>query len=221
VKDILEVRDQRLSGVLADFVYCAGCKVVDRDRNRGVFGYKCPLCGYPSTLASFYFPAAVWSLVDLIQGSYHLGEKPASAGVQTDDSLKDQRLAVVVFFCTLGEVLLHHFLKEYMSSQGLPTRLQERLLNDNRFVNERVEKLFPALTGIKWKDAVQSLTKDSKIDYEKTVRFFRDTAQKRNTLLHQGDKLVIQASLPTQCMRHIWPLLCLFVALHNRYLVGL
>src|SRR4051794_18096927 len=82
------------------------------------------------------------------------------------------KLGVVVYFCTLGEVLLEHFLRELMCALQLPTGVRDRILNDNLFSKERVEKVFPSLVGEKWNAVVKELCKSSKLDYEETVRFY-------------------------------------------------
>lgn len=216
--DLLEIRTQRLSTLLADFMICESCGIVDREHERMRVGYACPRCGVPGQGATAYFPMSVISLIDLMQEFYH-GRTNLEADEEQMTSPKgNHRLAVVIFFCTLGEVLLEHFFKGLMSHIGLSRLIQERLLNDNIFVKQRVEKLFPALTGVRWKPAVKMLAKGKQLDYLKATEFYEDAVEKRNLFLHKGNKWAIPKDMPENCLRQIWPLVNLFVALHNKFL---
>jgi len=216
--DILEIRNQRLSTLLADFNICESCKIVDRNRNRMEVGYRCPRCGAAGRGGTLYFSLSVFSLIDLMQDFYHLNQEAVSHSEDlTDQNKSDHRLAVVIFYCTLAEVLLLHFLEQCMFEMGVPNQIQERLLDDNPFVNQRVEKLFPTLTGIKWNKAVELLEEGTDLNYAETVAFSKRASIARNDFLHRGNKYAIPQDMPEQCIRHIRPLVSLFVALHNEY----
>jgi hypothetical protein len=77
--------------------------------------------------------------------------------------------------------------------------------------------VFPALTGSKWNKVITSLGTASKVDYADTVDFHRRAMDARNELLHRGDELAIAPGMAKQCIQHTWPLLLLFVDLHNKY----
>lgn len=215
--DILEIRSQRLSTLLADFIICESCGIVDRDQERSRVGYECSSCGIPSHGATYYFPISVSSLIDLMQEFYHSKKQEATPLSEAPAKQKESnhQLAVVIFFCTLGEVLLQHFLEQCMCKMGLPHEIQDRLLNDNLFVKQRVEKLFPTLTGVKWNETVAMLSERGELDYVETTEFYQRTSRARNEFLHRGNKWAIPQGMPEQCIRHIWPLVCLFVELHN------
>jgi hypothetical protein len=219
--DVLEIRGQPLSTLLADFMICQSCHVVDRDQERMRVGYPCPHCGVSGNGARGYFSISVHSLIDLMQEFYHMKEELDSHSdeMPVRQQRGNHRLAVVIFFCTLGEVLLAHFLEQLMSHTGLSRSIQERLLNDNIFVKQRVEKLFPALTGVRWKVAVKTLTKGKQLDYLKATEFYEEVVEKRNLFLHKGNKWAIPKDMPENCVRQIWPLVNLFVGLHNKYVV--
>jgi len=150
--DILEVRDQELSTLLSNFMICTSCVFVDRDLDRMKVGYPCPQCNVVSTGAELYFPVVVSTLIDLMQEFYQLthGANVGSAQISKIQNQSNHQLAVVIFFCTLIEVLLQHFLERCMSRMGLPHKIQERLLKDNISVNRRFRKLFPTLIGAEW-----------------------------------------------------------------------
>lgn len=143
--DILEIRDQELSTLLSAFMICTSCEIVDLDQERERVGYQCPRCGVVGNGALLYFPMSIHTLIDLMQEFYHLKQGPDvdSDEVSSIQNKGNHQLAVVIFFCTLVEVLLQHFLEQRMSRMGLPQEIQERLLNDNMFVKQRIQKLFP------------------------------------------------------------------------------
>jgi hypothetical protein len=88
---------------------------------------------------------------------------------------------------------------------------------DNNSHSKRLENLFPSLVGIKWKEAISELSKTSTLDYRKLDRSITEIVRWRNTFLHQGYKVAIKAEMAEGCMRNIWPLLNLYVELHNRF----
>jgi len=220
--DVLDIRGQPLSTLLADFMICQSCRVVDRDQKRMRVGYPCPRCRVSGNGARGYFSISVHSLIDLMQEFYHIKDERDYHSDKTPvrQQKGNHRLAVVIFFCTLGEVLLEHFLEHLMLRTGLPRSIQKRLLDDNIFVKQRVEKLFPALTGVRWKVAVRTLTKGKQLDYLKATEFYEEVVEKRNLFLHQGNKWAISKEMPEKCLRQIWPMLNLFVGLHNSYVAG-
>jgi hypothetical protein len=168
----------------------------------------------------YYFPISVSSLIDLMQEFYHLKQEATPhSETPVEQKESNHQLAVVIFFCALAEVLLQHFLEQCMSKMGLPHEIQDRLLNDNPFVKQRVEKIFPVLTGVKWNKAMAILSEYVKLNYVEVTEFHKRTSRARNEFLHKGSKWAIPQDMPEQCIRRIWPLVCLFVALHNKYVI--
>jgi hypothetical protein len=215
--DILDIRHQSLSLLLADFFLCQSCGIVDGDENRIKVGSLCSRCGAPSPSAHHYFPLPALSLIDLMQEFYHT--PPPGPMNETFPPEQNHKLAVVIFFCTLGEVLLQHFLEEGLYKLRIPYDVQSRLLEDHLFVKQRVDKVFPLVTGNKkWKASVKMLSKRGSMDYTETVAFYETAADKRNLFLHRGNKWAIADEMPEQCMQHIQPLLYLFVDLHNEFI---
>lgn len=218
--DILEIRDQKLSTLLSFFMICTSCKIVDSDINRTKVGYKCPRCGIAGDGGRGYFPGSVHSLIDLMQEFYHLKKQGFNEDSEMPHTQSEgnHQLAVVILFCTLGEVLLQHFLETLMSSMGLSQKIQERLLNDNLTVKQRVQKLFPTLTGAKWNETVGKLSEKVELNYIETIGFYKHTRKKRDYFLHRGSKWVIPKDMPEKCLRQIWPIANLFVSLHNEFI---
>ncbi len=215
---ISEITRQSLSTLVAGFYACQFCGVVDRERRRQEVGYPCPRCGNKGEGGSLHFGLSIHALINLMQESFHQESTQSS---RLPGSGNAHKLAVVIFFCTLGEVLLLHFLRELMYALQLPTSVQERILNDNLFSKKRVEKVFPSLVDEKWATVVKELSKNSKLDYEKTVKFYLQAVEARNSFLHAGNKWAVLKGMPEECMEEIWPLMNLHAELHNRFVPAL
>jgi hypothetical protein len=69
------------------------------------------------------------------------------------------KLAVVIFFTTLREVLLNQLLFDLMLVQKIPDKISGLLFSDNLAHKQRLDKLFPSLTGVKWKSAIREINK--------------------------------------------------------------
>lgn len=87
-------------------------------------------------------------------------------------------------------------------------------------MNQRVEKLFPSLTGFTWKNTLDILENSSIYNYEETSRFCEDIRKARNEFLHEGNKFAIRQEMSKQCILHIEPLINMFVDLHNKFISG-
>ena len=210
--EITDINFQPLSSLLLDFYICPSCKVIDKDENRALDGHPCSSCGKASHGARQYFSPSVIALVDLVQEYFQL-----SKGDQSTNKDK-HRLAAVIFFCTLGEVLLENFLVECMAKQDISRQVQKRLLDDSQFAKQRIEKLFPLFTGISWKSAIENLDNQSELNYSETVSFYLDVVKKRNKILHKGNVWSISSEISRECIDKMWPLINMFVALHNEYI---
>ncbi len=214
--DVTDVTTQPLSTLVADFFVCNCCGIVDRDEERCLKGRPCSACGDPSRGGHSYWGMRVDALIDLIQEAYHRPESPDWAP-WLNAAVASHRLAVVIFFCTLGEVLLDHLLIECMLALKIPPKVRDRLLEDNLSAKQRVDRLFPTLTGSSWRKAVSNLDPGSKLAYSATVAFYLDVVEQRNTLLHSGGVWAVQPKMPQECLRRISPLLNLFGALHDAF----
>jgi hypothetical protein len=216
--EITEVVTDSLGHVLNSFYICQACRIVDRDDDRMIVGHPCSNCGVPSPAGRSYFRSPVFSMIDLMQEFYHAKHDKQVYTVRDHlDSTHNARLAVVIFFVSLGEALLDHLLNELMGAHGLPDGVRERLMTDNNSHSRRLENLFPSLVGVKWKEAMSELSKASTLDYRKLDRSITEIVRSRNTFLHQGHKVGIKVEMAEGCMRNIWPLLNLYVELHNRF----
>jgi len=166
-----------------------------------------------------YFDMTVGAIADLVAEFYPLPppDSPPSTTPITDPP-ESHRLAILVFFCTLGEILLQHYLERCMLKLGLPVEIQERLLQDNLFPKQRIKRLFPILTGATWQVAVKTASKSANSEFENTVAFYLEATEKRNQLLHVGNKWLVPPDMAKQCFNQMDSLIGLFVELHNVYL---
>jgi hypothetical protein len=133
----------------------------------------------------------------------------------------DSQLGTVVYFSTLGEVLFGNLLWEVMAALELTHGVADRLLDDNPYPKQRAEKLFPSLTATKWKDALQAASTTSGMDFVETFRFYLTVVDARNSLLHAGNKWAVNPDMPAECMKHVEPMLSLFVELHKNCVLAI
>ena len=216
--DVTDIKTQRLGLVLDNFCICQECHIVDTDHDRSEVGHPCSKCGEPSRAGRSYFSISVYSLINLMQEFYHAKYK-----ITDEDSIYElqdadnAKLAVIIFFTTLREVLMNNFLRQMEIAFDLPESVSKRLFSDNRTYNKKMNKLFPSLTGMKWKKAIAEINKKDNIDYQKVDRFVERVVKVRNDFLHKGIKYVIKPEMPKECIQYILPLLNLYVALHNKF----
>ena len=156
--------------------------------------------------------------MDLMQEFYHARPQKVKESVLFQYAHgNNHHLAVVIFFCTFFDLLLEHFLRQKMIAGKLPFEIQDRLLEDNRYTPQRIDRLFPTLTGTKWPAAVSLMRSRVELDYEGSVAFYNQVREIRNRLIHEGAQWIMPAEMPQQCIENLHPLVSLFVALHNEY----
>lgn len=198
---------------------CAVCAYVYHENTPAVPSYRCPRCGNDSEGGDPYFVVTISEIADLISHFYPLPDLDVHPVVFPPEPSRANSLAILVFYCTLGEILLEHFIERAMTKLALPRQVQERLLDDHRYARQRVEKLFPVLCGVKWKKAINEVSKSSTDNLEAAATFYLEAAEHRNRLLHLGNTWQPPPNIAKQCFDQIVPLIRLFVALHNGYLV--
>jgi hypothetical protein len=223
--DITEIKHQSLGPVLADFHICQHCHIVDRDSDRIMVGHPCSNCEKPSPSGRGYFNLSVHSLINLMQEFFHKDQSEETGPSCSDSRLygilskKNSKVAVIVFFVTLREILLENLLYDLMIAQELPGNVCKRLFADSPTHRQRLENLFPSLAGVTWKMALNTVNKKCELDYVALDSFVRNIVNARNKFLHKGSKYAITEKMAEECLRNIWPLLNLHVYLHNEYVV--
>jgi hypothetical protein len=165
-----------------------------------------------------FYSVVIPSLIDSIQDFYFLHDRSEVRGGTVAVSLQtNPHIVIPLLFCTLAEVALEDFLHALMRKQGLPLPATIKLLKEHLSGRQRRLKLFPRLTSRSWDDALAELRQASQIDFPKTFAFYREVNHARNRFLHAGAQWAIKPNHPQGCIDHIWPLLKLFVGLHNRF----
>ena len=161
-------------------------------------------------------------VVNLLEDAYTVGESfessagPDSGGYYPGRSQDSSYLAVVLFFCTLGEILLEHLVALKTLRLDLPQQLQDRLFADNLGIKSRIDKLFPAMfDGVTFMEALSRVRSSTGIDYKSTVDTYREANSFRNHLLHRGAAWKLDDQLPDRCFAATSDLLAMYAAMHN------
>jgi hypothetical protein len=218
--ELSEIRHQSLHTLVTKAYVCAGCAIVDSNDERYRVGFECPCCGDKSHGALSYFSLPVHAVVDLMQEVFHLGlDAPmgSSARAEPSESATNHRLAIVVYYSTFSELLLEHTIRELMIARNVRRAIQDRMLVDHPFAKARVEKLFPALADMKWKDAIVQVS-IADTSFSEIVAFTVEVITARNTFLHQGNRWAVRETLPRECINATRALVNLHVALHNAFI---
>lgn len=162
-----------------------------------------------------YFEISIRVLIDLMQEAYH--SQPRRSTEEEEPSYEAHNVSVVLFFCTLREVLLNWLIQHLFWALKIPERVQERLLADSSTYRQKQNNLLPSLIGQKWRAAVESTSHDAALDYVELDGFMQKAVEARNKFMHEGRHWGIDREKATGCIDHIWPLLNLYVELHNKY----
>lgn len=215
--DVTEVKSQKLSLLLADFQLCRHCQIVDRDLNRLRVGYECPVCSTPSPGGMMYFGLSIHTLINLMQEAFHAASQIHDELTEITIETDAHNISVVLFFCTLREILLNHLIGELCQAHKIPESIHKRLIADNRLHTQKQERLLPSLVGKKWKELIQEQNQQAQIDYEALNDFLQKAVKARNKFTHEGSKWGIDRQLAVGCIRQISPLLNFYVGVHNSY----
>ena len=187
---------------------------MDRDHERGRMGRLCSHCSTEGECGRLAFPGNINLLVDLAQEMFHY---EALAGSRVEYRPQGRDVGTVLILCSLREALLINFFVENLLAKKVERQLIERLLNDNRSTNQRLNKLFPSVVGVKWKQAIESLSDKHAMNFSDVSSLMEEAAKERNNFLHEGSPWRISRDLPKRCIDSLFVWMSLFVALHNQY----
>jgi hypothetical protein len=208
----------KISSLVSLFSMCRDCQVVDTFLDRIRVGTPCPTCHSPSKGGLIYFNVPILGLVDLIQEAY--GAIPLHAGESSfpENPEMTHSISVIVFFSTLREALLVRLIDELMICQNLSIELQDRLYKDYNSHNERLFKLFPALAGLTWDDALKTIQTQTGRDFSSVSDTLKEIADIRNRFIHKVNYFGITYHDASKCIENLYPTFELFVALHNLFI---
>lgn len=212
MKSLAEVDNQPASTVACSHLTCASCAIVDKDWDRMRRGHVCSVCGESSECGRLHFPISIHILVDLIQQAYH-SQSPTGPL----DGPNGADVGTVLYFCTLREALLNHFLIGHLRAQNVPVALIEKLLDDNRLASQKFGGLFASATGKKWPEAVSHVSASTGNTFEPVSQLMRRAAEVRNQFLHEGAAWSMTRAFSTECINAVPFMVELFVALHNGF----
>lgn len=212
------LNEQRfLADMALSYKACRHCHVADVDRRIARFGNKCRVCGLETDGASSFFDLNIALMLDLLQESFRaaLRIKNDPQSLSTT-AVHAQYSSTVIFFRAIKEALLERFVTNYFSVFRVPVSLSKRLLNEFDTDSRRRDILFPALTSLKWKQAITLLTSKN-LDFSKLNKFLKTETDERNKLLHEADHFRIDFDLAKDCLTNLELLLQMFVGLHNKF----
>ncbi len=179
-------------------------------------GFNCSRCKGRSKGTIQFFTFGVMSLAHLMLEYHNINASP-SDNLKIFPSLNsNHRLAIVVFYSSLGEVLFDDFLSHLMIKQNIPDALQDRLLSSDSMTEKL--SLFHNLTDTKFSDIVKQLSRQSRIDYTNIISFYQKLRHNRNRLIHRGNIFAVTEKMQNQCLTDAYGLMKLFIDLHNKYI---
>ncbi|RJR08366.1 hypothetical protein C4588_05850 [Candidatus Parcubacteria bacterium] len=217
------------------FIICDNCQLVKHNSEFRYEGkYKCPNCNRIWAAGTLFFDIRITGLLKIIRHLHKIPpidtktkycsyiSKKCDMGIDkkiTDEYL--HQLPIIVFFCSLGEVLLLHFFEKLMFKKGIKSDEQDKYFSKHLSISKRVQDLFPKLVEVTWLEAMNEISKNSNYDHNKTSGFYLKVNKVRNLFLHEGIKWAIEDDMPEKCMEYRSPLLHLFVDLHNKYIADI
>lgn len=217
--DILEsIKYDNLSVKAMEYYQCEHCRVVDKEDYRLTVGAPCRVCQKPGEGPMPFFDVAIVSIIGLIQEAFcAIPEAPKNVWEYPEESERAHSGATIVFFCTLKELLLERFLDHYAYALKLPKGVIKRLQEDNDSHSRRLNNLFPSLIGLTWEKAIAAIDPSGEKRYADLSTFLKDVSDKRNRLLHVGADWDMTKPMAETCIRYLFPLLELYVQLHNSF----
>lgn len=208
---------EELEHVLDGWQICEFCKIVDKDRNRSTYGHNCSVCGEPSRGGFMFFDISVSIIIDLIKEAFASEHKVEYPDTFLEYELNTHYISVLLFFCTLRELLLNSLIKDLCVAQSIPENIYNRLTSDNKLHIQKQDKLFKSLTGSKWVAALEELDKDKNNNYVELNENIKRLVQLRNSFTHNGIIWDISQEIGFECVTYIPQLIHMYVHLNNKY----
>ncbi len=185
---------------------CEKCNYIHMGHDMLTPGYKCENCNTPSRGGTAFFNYNINILIDLMQDLYNAEQ------INDDFSLEKKQISVIIFYTTIGEMLMDQLLSNLINKNCKNKNLQNKLINDSQSFNKKLE-LFKLLTVEKFDDSVKSFNNN----FLQIIEFYREVRDARNEFLHNGKSYLIEDEMPKQCLDNVMGLVILFVELNNKY----
>jgi hypothetical protein len=212
MSELAEIDGQAASALVCDFMICARCGTVDREKSRLEVNSDCPACQKPAGFAQLYYPINVRILVNLMQQTYH-SSSPADPvpGPQASE------IGTIIFFCTLRESLLNHFLSSLLRARRKPAPEIEKIFKDNKSAGRKFGRLFTKVVENSWEDAVAEASRLADKDFQPLSDLMKNAVVIRNKFMHEGAGWMATREVAASCINNSFSLFELFVSLHNAY----
>lgn len=208
---LAEVEGQAASTIVCNYMVCRSCSFVEPADS--LVGRPCSACNRSGGVALLYFPINIRVLVDLVQEAFH-----SYSSTEAKSGPDASSVGVLLFFSTLRETLLDHFLLSMLRKKQVDQSLIERLFHDNKQANQKFNNLFPAVTGDKWEEAVKAASTREGIDYQPVSNLMKTASKIRNGFLHEGRGCRATRDMARLCLNSLPYMTSLFVALNNIYI---
>jgi len=195
------------------------CRKCSRIRNLEPYSssYQCDTCGSNEQYPNSFFDLNLLLMIDLMQDSYITATSLVPASKDEPIPAEQARLAsVVVYFCTVKELMLHRFLSHLLDQFPLPVSFLEHWDKHYFTYSQRREKLLPALLGVNWEKLLTTLTAPNH-DFPAMSAFLKKATDARDNLLHEGDHFDIDPNHARGCLENLFPLMEFYALLHNKY----
>lgn len=181
---------------------CPDCGYLSADQRFGRGEIACPVCGAAAD-GRRTFPSERVARLDERIRRYH--------GDGEDE-------IVLILVATFLETLLEDILQRIMAAHGADTTIQAAVLDGQRAVGQRIGRLFPALTGVEFEDAADS------IGFHDFPRRWRELRATRNAFIHDApfepDAEVLDRRAAEKAMALLDQAYKLFVQINNRFVAG-
>lgn len=178
---------------------CPGCAYLSADPKVGTGEKTCPGCSLDDKERRQFPPERLRKLHRRIHGYFSDGEPEI----------------VVILTATFLESLLEDILARIMEAKGADVEMRAVVLDTQRSIGQRVGKLFPALTGQPFEDAVAEL------GFEKFPYRWRRLRTERNAFIHdsafEGPRERLTNETAADAMLLLDQAYQVFVLVNNRY----
>lgn len=177
---------------------CTGCGYLSSDPRVGSGEIPCPGCSKPGSRRQF--PP------DRLR---RLDQRIRRYRAEGDDEI------VVILVATFLEALVEDILSRIMEAQGAEVRLRATVLDTQRAVGQRIGKLFPALTGMQFEEAV------AEAGFRDFSHRWRQLRALRNAFIHDstfdGPQEQLNSKHATEAMDLLDQGYKVFVTINNRF----
>jgi rubredoxin len=181
---------------------CPECGFLSADQRFGAGQTTCPVCGASADGRRTFPSERIMRLDERIRRYHGEGE----------DEI------VVILVATFLETLLEDILQRIMQAHGADTTIQAAVLDAQRAIGQRIGRLFPALTGVEFEDAADS------IGFHDFPRRWRALRATRNAFIHdapfESDAEALDRRAAEKAMVLLDQAYRLFVQINNRFVAG-